>query len=120
MRRRRRRTRPPQDEDQAVHERAQLHSDGIIPDRKELEGTPASRAMLESRTAELSGLRTKGEVVDTDRLMEMPSNEPAGYEMETTENEIAALDRMARIGDQSTFESSGKTYTGNSDWRSAF
>ena len=102
---RKRRTKPTSVEDTGVPEKAQLHSDDIKPDRKELEGTKASQNMLEKRATNLSELPANEEVIDKHRSKEMPSNEPAGHEMETTENEMAALDRMARMTDSTTLGS---------------
>ena len=86
--------------EQPVHEKAQLPSDDVKRDRKELEGTIACQAMLEKRTI-ISELPAN-EDVDQNRLKELPANEPAGHEMETTENEMTALDRMARVQDSTT------------------
>ncbi|EXJ56595.1 hypothetical protein A1O7_06939 [Cladophialophora yegresii CBS 114405] len=84
LRRRRKKPAALQD-DQAAHEKAQLHSDDMKPDRKELEGTPASQALLEKRPTAISELPANGEVADNARLKEMPSNEPAGHEMDHRE-----------------------------------
>lgn len=105
---RKRRTRPVQREEQAGHEKAQLHSDELKPDRKELSGTAASQSMLEKKPTDISELPANERVVDKHRSQEMASNEPAAHEMETTENEMAALDRMARMTDSTTL-SSGNT-----------
>ena len=95
----RRRKTPAQDENHLAHEKAQLHSDDFKPDRKELEGTGASKNMLQKQPIELPA----NEVVhDQNRPNEMASNEPAGHEMETTENEMAVLDRLARAANSST------------------
>jgi hypothetical protein len=107
VRRRRKRLlakeRPP-----SVHEKPQLHSDDVKPDRKELEGTRAARDMLERHPEEVAEMPTNEEVPSHD-LNEMPSNETPGHEMETTENEMAALDRMVRTMPSSTLVSSNPT-----------
>lgn len=105
---RKRRTRPVPREEHTGHEKAQLHSDDLKPDRKELSGTAASPGMLEKKPTEVSELPANELVVDRHRSQEMASNEPAAHEMETTENEMAALDRMARMTDSTTL-SSGNT-----------
>ncbi|OCT48747.1 hypothetical protein CLCR_04968 [Cladophialophora carrionii] len=104
LRRRRRKPAAPED-DQAAHEKAQLHADDIKPERKELEGTRASQALLEKRPTDILELPANEQVIDNARRKEMPSNEPAGHEMETTENEIAAWDRTARMADSTTLGS---------------
>jgi hypothetical protein len=89
--RKRRHKRPSPDEPQ---EKAQLHSDDVKPDRKELLGSKVPQAMLEKKTV-LNELPANEEVVrQHGPLEEMPSNEPAGQELETTENEMRALDRL--------------------------
>jgi hypothetical protein len=103
--RRRSRSPPALGDDQGAHEKAQLHSDDVKPDRKELEGTKASQALLEKRPPDISELPANEEITDKARLAEMPSNEPTGHEMETTENEMAALDRMAKMTDSTTLGS---------------
>ncbi|ETI26377.1 hypothetical protein G647_03154 [Cladophialophora carrionii CBS 160.54] len=90
------------EDDQAAHEKAQLHSDDIKPERKEPEGTRASQALLEKRPTDISEFPANEQGIDNARLKEMPSNEPAGHEMGTTENEIVAWDRMARMADSTT------------------
>jgi hypothetical protein len=77
----------------------------VKPDRKELEGTKASQALLEKRPPDISELPANEEITDKAKLVEMPSNEPTGHEMETTENEMAALDRMAKMTDSTTLGS---------------
>lgn len=76
------------------HEKSQLHGDDIKPDRKELTGSKVPQSMLE-RQAVLNELPANEEVQRHDgSLEEMPSNETPGHEMETTENEMRALDRL--------------------------
>lgn len=76
-------------------EKAQLHSDDIKPDRKELFGSKVPQDMLERKTV-LSELPANEEVIRRNgQLEELPSNEPVGQEMETTENEMRELDRLA-------------------------
>jgi hypothetical protein len=95
------------------HEKSQLHSEDIRPDRKELEGTLGSGDMLERKPTEFAEMPANEEVIQ-DNLKEMPSNEPACQEMETTENEMAALDRLARSA-QSTTLVGDKTTSDNSE-----
>ncbi|KIW65079.1 hypothetical protein PV04_07363 [Phialophora macrospora] len=81
---------------------------------KELEGTQASQALLEKKPPVISELPANEEIIDKARLKEMPSNEPTGYEMETTENEMAALDRMAKMTDSTTLGSGNSSSLGPS------
>ena len=79
-----------------------------------MEGTEASRHLPAKGPVGFSELPANEMVVDKDKLKEMPSNEPAGHEMETTENEMAALDRMARMNrltDSTTFGGGGRLYS---------
>ncbi|KAK5228335.1 hypothetical protein LTR72_002218 [Exophiala xenobiotica] len=99
--RRRRKSRAPVEEPSIVTERAQLHADDVKPDRKELQGTGDSREMLEKQPAEVAEMAANEEVV-ANNLKELPSNETPGHELETTENEMAALDRLARMTDLTT------------------
>ncbi|KAK5210450.1 hypothetical protein LTR47_000339 [Exophiala xenobiotica] len=99
--RRRRKSRAPVEEPSIVTEKAQLHSDDVKPDRKELQGTEGSRDMLEKQPKEVAEMAANEEVV-ADNLKELPSNETPGHELETTENEMAALDRLARMTDSTT------------------
>jgi hypothetical protein len=94
---------PPSD---PTHEKAQLHSDDVKPDRKELKGTDAPRALLQNKPTEISELPANEEVQDQGKVKEMPSNEIPAHEKETTENEMAALDRMARMTDSTTLGNS--------------
>ncbi|EXJ88602.1 hypothetical protein A1O1_05532 [Capronia coronata CBS 617.96] len=87
------------------HEKPQLHSDDIKPDRKELEGTRVSNTMRERLATEIAELSANEEVVRRDRLGELPSNEPTGHEMETTENEMAVLDRMVCLTESTALTS---------------
>lgn len=76
------------------HEKAQLHSDDIKPDRMELTGSKVPQSMLEKQTV-LSELPANEEIMrHNESAEEMPSNETPGHEMETTENEMRALDRL--------------------------
>ena len=93
--------RAPVDEPSNATEKAQLHSDDVKPDRKELQGTEGSREMLEKRPTEVVELAANEGVVGN-KLKELPSNETPGHELETTENEMAALDRLARLTDSTT------------------
>ena len=90
----RKRRAPPPTQD--PHEKAQLHADDLKPDRKELEGTKASRALLE-RKGNLAEMPANEEVERKD-LPEMNSNQIVGNELETTENEMRVLDRQANTG----------------------
>ncbi|KIV78851.1 hypothetical protein PV11_06460 [Exophiala sideris] len=88
-----------------VTEKAQLHSDDVKPDRKELQGTDGPQELSEKKPTEMAEMAANEEVA-RDNLKELPSNEPPGHEMETTENEMAVLDRLARLTDSTTLVSS--------------
>ncbi|KAK4949680.1 hypothetical protein LTR10_011521 [Elasticomyces elasticus] len=103
--RRRRRRRANRDDTSPVTEKAQLHSDDVKPERKELQGTNGSRELLERKPTGEAEMAANEEVT-RDNLQELPSNEPPGHEMETTENEMAVLDRLGRLTDSTTLVSS--------------
>ncbi len=101
--------RAPEEEPGNATEEAQLHSDDVKPNRKELQGTEGSREMLGERPTEVAEMAANEEVVGNN-LKERPFNETPGHELETTENELAALDRLARLTDSTTLvHSSAKT-----------
>ena len=84
-----------------AHEKPQLHSEDFKPDRNELQGTKASQTLLEKKgfVAELPANEDplSSELTGTG-VSEMTTNEDAGHEMETTENEMKALDRLVGTG----------------------
>ncbi|OAL25247.1 hypothetical protein AYO22_05124 [Fonsecaea multimorphosa] len=95
--RRQRRRRARTNQTSTATEKAQLHADDVKPDRKELPGTEGSQDLLQKKPTEVAEMAANEEVVARDKLRELPSNETPSHEMETTENEMAALDRMARL-----------------------
>jgi len=92
-----------------IRDKPQLHSDDLKPDRKGMEGSKASRDMLEKQ-GKIAEMPANGEMeLKSKKLEEMPSNEPTGYEVETTENEMRALDPLARSSEGTTLVSSKKS-----------
>ena len=91
-----------------THEKPQLHSDDVQPDRKEQVGTQAPRAMLEKRPTDISEMPWNEEILHNG-LKEMPSNKIPGNKLETTENEVAVLDRMARLTGSTTLTGDNTT-----------
>jgi hypothetical protein len=66
---------------------------------------PEIRWRRRRQSNQLSELPANEEIIDINRSKEMPANEPPSHEMETTENEMAALDRMARMTGSTTLGS---------------
>ena len=97
-------------------EKPELHADDLKPNRKELQGTDGPRDTLAKKPTEVSEMAANEEVIRKAGLRELPSNEDVGQEMETTENEMAALDRLAASrsgeGEDSTTLASNATNSG--------
>lgn len=93
------------------HEKPQLHSDDIKPEREELTGSLAPNLMLEKQGA-YSELPANEEVATSRGLAsEMPANESVAGEMETTENEMRTLDRLLAGSTQVSFASDARVET---------